>query len=444
MADYGFNTNLGPQAQPGMSLGDMINLARGAQAYQQAQQLNPLQVRQQAAATKLAEETLQPEIEQKKTSAESAKLKLSTEQTHTLYGLAGGMLNDPRLNSKNPQDVLGALYEAQQRASTFGIPKEQVEGVFQPLMNVAQQRPQVVKQAINNIVQSRLPAESQTAMQLGGTVEINGVKYQYSPAAGRLEPIIPGGADNGNAGVGAGAGGAGGKSQTATQPSTTGIVQLDQFKVPGQFTEQEKSRYEIGKNEWEKAPDIAKEASNSSLATGQIRRYLSQAAGSKPGQIVRSAGQALFGNAELDKLLKNLAEQQVRQAQMMGIDTKYAQDISNTANGSANITAEALASILERADAQNLAAQKYAQGLKAMQDKHGKDKTYLNTDNYKAAFKTNYDPVAFIIQSVNKSNRPEAEKQKIIKYYESQLSDQEFEDLIKHQKALKALERGAF
>ena len=193
MADYGFNTDLGPKAQQSMSLGDMINLARGAQAYQQAQQINPLQLRQQAAATKLAEETLQPEIEQKKATSESTKLKLSTEQTNTLYGLAGGVLNDPRLNSKNPQDVLGALYEAKQRASTFGIPAETVDGVFQPLMNAAQQRPQAVKQAIGNIVQSRLTPESQQAMQLGGTVEINGVKYQYKPATGQLEPLGGGG-----------------------------------------------------------------------------------------------------------------------------------------------------------------------------------------------------------------------------------------------------------
>ena len=34
----------GPQV---MSIGDMINTARGAQAYQQAQQLNPLAVQQQ-------------------------------------------------------------------------------------------------------------------------------------------------------------------------------------------------------------------------------------------------------------------------------------------------------------------------------------------------------------------------------------------------------------
>ena len=50
MADYGFNTQLTPQTQQS-SLGDMLNLARGIQSYQQAQQINPLTVQQQQAAT---------------------------------------------------------------------------------------------------------------------------------------------------------------------------------------------------------------------------------------------------------------------------------------------------------------------------------------------------------------------------------------------------------
>ena len=56
-----FNYDLGPKQSQGMALGDMVNLARGIQAYQQAQQINPLQVRQQQAQTQLAEETLRPE-----------------------------------------------------------------------------------------------------------------------------------------------------------------------------------------------------------------------------------------------------------------------------------------------------------------------------------------------------------------------------------------------
>lgn len=54
MADYGFNTNLGPQAQPGMSLSDMVNLARGVQAYQQAEQINPLDIQAKQEAVKQA------------------------------------------------------------------------------------------------------------------------------------------------------------------------------------------------------------------------------------------------------------------------------------------------------------------------------------------------------------------------------------------------------
>lgn len=43
------------QAQPGMSLADVMNIARGAQAYNQAQQINPLMVQQQQAITGAAQ-----------------------------------------------------------------------------------------------------------------------------------------------------------------------------------------------------------------------------------------------------------------------------------------------------------------------------------------------------------------------------------------------------
>ena len=51
MADFNFKP-IGTEVRPvqGASLGDMINVARGAQAYQQAQQINPLELRQQTAA----------------------------------------------------------------------------------------------------------------------------------------------------------------------------------------------------------------------------------------------------------------------------------------------------------------------------------------------------------------------------------------------------------
>jgi len=54
MADFNIQP-VATQIKPvqGMSLGDMVNLARGAQAFQQAEQVNPLelQIRQQQART---------------------------------------------------------------------------------------------------------------------------------------------------------------------------------------------------------------------------------------------------------------------------------------------------------------------------------------------------------------------------------------------------------
>ena len=55
MADFGFNTNLTVQQPQGNNINDVINLASGIQKYQQAQQLNPLAVKQAKAVAEEAE-----------------------------------------------------------------------------------------------------------------------------------------------------------------------------------------------------------------------------------------------------------------------------------------------------------------------------------------------------------------------------------------------------
>lgn len=71
----------------GMSLGDMLNIARGAQAYKQQQKLNPIELQQaqsvleqNLAAEELAKQTLQPKIQQQKYITESAGTQLNTQQ----------------------------------------------------------------------------------------------------------------------------------------------------------------------------------------------------------------------------------------------------------------------------------------------------------------------------------------------------------------------------
>ena len=90
MAGFNFSP-ITVQQQPQTSLGDMLNIARGAQAYQQAQQLNPLSLQQAQAQTELAQTqakkanlTLDPEVSQAQSIAERAKVELNDAQLKNL------------------------------------------------------------------------------------------------------------------------------------------------------------------------------------------------------------------------------------------------------------------------------------------------------------------------------------------------------------------------
>lgn len=442
MADFQFNTNLGPAAQQGTNIADMVNLARGVQAYQQSQELNPLAVQKAKIEIEQAQKLNPLAVREKTAQAGTAELNLSSAQTDKLYGLASGVLNDPRLKSKDSSDVMGALYEARQRASTYNLPKEVVDGVFNPLFVAAKEKPESVKQSINNIVDSQLSPESKRTMQTGGTIEINGLKYQYAPASGKLEEI---GAKPQNTTQPAE------KPATKTNPTAQTATQSGEKLVPIdmplsglQMNTQQAERYALGQKDFDNANERQKIAKDSALASQQIKRTLKEAAGSKPQQIIRQTGKAFFGNAELDTLVKNLAEQQIRQAKLMGVSSVNAENDLKTANGSENITAEALAHIVDRAEAMNLAADKYNQALTKMQAKYGKQNAYIHNDNFQRAWANNYDPVAFLIQNINASNIPKKEKEKAIDYYTEGMSQDQLDDLAKKQKNLKRLERGDF
>ena len=374
-------------------------------------------------------------VREKTAQAGAAELNLSSAQTEKLYGLAGGVLNDPRLKSKDPHDVMGVLYEAKQRASTYGIPKEAVDGVFSPLFETAQKKPDAVKQALNNIVQSRLPAESQTALQMGGTVEINGIKYQYAPASGKLEPL----------GATAAPVVPGAPAATTAKP-TTGLVPLD-MPVSGavpQLNTQQQDRYVYGKKLLDTSAEMAQAAGEGRQTIRQIQQNIDQAAGSKPEQVLRNAKKWVAGNEQLDELVKSLADNQLRQAQMMGVSTDAARSTSSLASGSENITAGALKMITNRADAVNTAFEKFNDGLNKFKEKNGQYNGAIHADNFQQAWKRNYDPLIFMVQNINSSEMSKAEKQLELSKMMKGLSDEQRQALAKKAENIKRLEKGDF
>ena len=194
MPDYQFNTNLSPNIQ-GTNLGDMINLARGVQAYQQAEQINPLAIQKAQMEIEQAKKVNPLEVRQKAAQALTAEIgtkkgqfELDSVQTQKLYDLAGGVLNDPRIKSGNRAEVISALNEAKKRAHTFKIPEETVEGVFAPIMNQAVTNPSSVPIVLNNIVQSGLGSVGQQGLQTPSLVTTPGGLATFKTGQNVLAP----------------------------------------------------------------------------------------------------------------------------------------------------------------------------------------------------------------------------------------------------------------
>jgi hypothetical protein len=199
MADYQFNTNLTPNIQ-GTNIADMVNLARGVQAYQQAEQANPLaiqrakmEIEQAQKMNPLAVQKSTEEVKQAEIGTKGKQFELNSAQTQKLYDLTGGVLNDPRIKSGNRAEVIGALNEAKKRAHTFGIPEETVEGVFAPIMNQAVMNPKIVPTVLNNIVQSGLGATGQQTLQTPSLVTTPGGLATFKTGGNVLEPTQIGG-----------------------------------------------------------------------------------------------------------------------------------------------------------------------------------------------------------------------------------------------------------
>jgi hypothetical protein len=199
MADYQFNTNLTPNIQ-GTNIADMVNLARGVQAYQQAEQANPLaiqraqmEIEQAKKMNPLVVQKSTEEVKQAETGTKKGQFELNSIQTQKLYDLAGGVLNDPRIKSGNRAEVISALNEAKKRAHTYNIPEETVEGVFAPIMNQAVTNPKSVAGVLSNIVQSGLGATGQQTLQTPSLVTTPGGLATFKTGGNVLEPAQIGG-----------------------------------------------------------------------------------------------------------------------------------------------------------------------------------------------------------------------------------------------------------
>ena len=461
-------TDLSPKQQS-MSLGDILNVARGAQAYQQTQQLNPLQLqkaqmeieqlqkinplaaRKAEAETKSAElgftqaEKKAPlEFQQTEQATEKSRLELAGQNLKQFQNVMGGFATDKRmLDAVARNDVKAAqklLSEGVSQLLTSGFNSPSFLQGAAEMMDYAQKDLKNLPAKLNTLNLQAVSPETRVTAQTGGVVEINGVKYQFNPTTKALTPIgeevAPAAAPMAPAAPAA----------PAIAPQRGGLVPLDMpvsGKVP-QLNTQQQERYKFGEALMRDSAQLAQAAGDSRQTIRQIKQNISQAAGSKPEQLVRNAGRWIGGNEELDELLKSLADNQLKQAQMMGVGTDAARSTVATASGSADISAGALNMIANRADAMNTAFEKFNKGLSAFQQKHGKVNGSIHADNFKQAWSQNYDPLVFLVQNINASDLTPAEKQMELQKLLKGTSEQQRKELARKAENIKRLEKGDF
>ena len=193
MADFSFTpAAAGIRPVPQTSLADMIGVARGAQAYQQAQQVNPLQVQQAQAElqriqglmpeeikraqaeAQVSAETATPRITEAQLRAEQAGVDLNQHYANISRGVYGGLLTDPDFVTNNSGAMVKKLENAAKFLKESGVPTHK-SSMHDQLTKLAETDPKAAYQMIQN------------GIQQGG-----GVASQFAQANAPLQQIATG------------------------------------------------------------------------------------------------------------------------------------------------------------------------------------------------------------------------------------------------------------
>ena len=214
MPDYQFNTNLGPAQQQGTSLGDLINTARGVQAYQQAEQLNPLAAQRAQMEIQQAQQMNPLAVQQKKMEIEQAGLMnpqavrtataqagtaettLNQKQAAISHEMFGGLRNDPDIlnASKDKTAAVRKIMQFESLIENAGVPRAKIGPVSKFLMDEAINRPEKLTSHLDSLIQAGIGATSQQALQTPSLVAgPGGAPALFKSGAATLtEPSIAG------------------------------------------------------------------------------------------------------------------------------------------------------------------------------------------------------------------------------------------------------------
>jgi hypothetical protein len=180
-------------------------------------------------------------------------------------------------------------------------------------------------------------------------------------------------------------------------------------------------------------------------AVRKVEDYISSASGSKAFQMYRQGEKFVFGNSDLDALVKNLAQVQARNAAVMGLDkTDSSRELNAKLSGSENIDEKALAGVMQQVKAESKAAELFTQGLNKFVEKRGDVNGKIQAQKFQNAWADNYDPRIFQIDDVAQSKLPENEKQAKIDQITGKMTKDEFDSYRKKSVVIHRLAKGLY
>jgi hypothetical protein len=422
MPDYGFNFNLGPRAKQ-TNLADMLNFANTAQQFQQAQQINPLLLRQQQLATQEAESLtperittgrvkLQEEAKREPIATREKDFEYKKKQGALATQILTGALRDPAIQNaaKDPAAAGQVLDTLNNLMINNGVDPEAAKAHIDPLMNVLKTHPEKLAGVLNYLGTAMTTSEAQAGRRTPQlTTTAGGAPALFTAEPGTItRPNVQQGQE--------------------PQPKQTygATTELPAGQMYPKRQVGDLRPYAPGEAEDEKIGiayrnSLAKRQGELTTAKRNLDEVIKEATKLDPNSIWSSGWlgalnrkfKDITGDPTYKQLSKDLANVQISNIQAMGgsMDTVAGQQLTRMANGDETYPPSVLISIARRAyadltdlDMRATAAQKFSQ-------KFGD----ANMNAFKQEWAANSDSKLFEAIAIEKSNLPADQKKKQFK-----------------------------
>jgi hypothetical protein len=420
-----------------MTLPEMLNLARGAQAYQRESEVFPELVEQSRIATRTA-----------KIGELSAGENLSKTRADKVFNIAGGFINDPRIASGDRNKTVEAMLEIQRKAIASGVPEAQVVAILSPITATAAHNPTALPQMLANVIQAQIGPTGQQQLQTPQLVTSGGQTGIFRPGSAAVTtlplpsaPPAPGGVTSQDMTAPiqnkpAPAAAAPAQSSQMVQPDTGRLpltYPVRQAGVPFAALPQEETDRTAGS---QYRNGLVQRQSELTLARENLRGVIKGAEAIKAdalfpetgisGKIKRTYSE-LVGDPQYKQLSKDLANLQIANIKAMGgsLDTVAGQQLTREASGDETYPPDVLLSIARRTDGQMTNVDMMATGMQRHTEKFGD----ANANRFRQMWSANADSRIFEIMNIARDVKDVKKREELTNKLLSDMDDNQRKDL---------------